>query len=412
MSMSTHLSEDEIDRFLAGRLEPAGRERAVRHLRAGCGVCSRRLVQQAPDQMLDEARESRRRRVPQDPLRDRTVTVALRQEARWRVDEERLNRSLELLHGAPQGYEGLSFRHVQDLCGKPLVEALLRRSWESRFRDPKAMRWLAYNALKVAETLPPAECAPAGILDLQARAWAELANAYKVNEEYVEAEVAFARARGLLRQGSGDLHLLALIAQLESSFRGAQRRLFEAWELLDRTHRLYLKLGDRHCAGQTLISKGALKEYDYSFRSAIPLFRQGLALIDPDRDPQFTAAGQQGLISALIECGNYREASRLLLESDLRRRLTDAPNVRWVEGKLLAGLGKLAKAEAALMSVRDEFLGRGRSNAAAHVGLTLLPVLVRQSKHQEARNVAFEAYGTLRDLGHDLCATMAKRYLQ
>jgi hypothetical protein len=82
-----------------------------------------------------------------------------------------------------------------------------------------------------------------------------------------------------------------------------------------------------------------------------------------------------------------------------------------VEGQLLAGLGKLAKAERALLSARDEFLGRGRANAAAHVALTLLPVLVGQSKHHEARQVASEAYGVLRDIGHAACAAKARRYL-
>jgi tetratricopeptide (TPR) repeat protein len=407
-----HLTENQIDRFLTSPLNSIERQRAARHLLAGCGICSRKLVERASGRLLDEAQESRRRRASRNPLRDHTVAAALKQDYRWRLDQKKLDRSLELLGTHPEGYDGLTFRQIQDLHGEPLMEALLRRSWESRFRDPGATRWLAYNALKVAESLRPAEHAPASIFDLQARAWFMLANAYKANEELAEAEAAFARARDLLRQGSGDLRLLALAAQLEASFRGAQSRLFEARELLDRTHGVYLKLGDRHGAGQALITKGTLLGSEASSPSAVSLFRQGLVLLDPDRDPQFAAAGQQGLISALITCGEYREASRLFLESDLRRRLNDTPNVRWVEGQLLAGLGKLAKAEHALISARDELLGRGRANAAAHLGLTLLPVLAGQNKHREARQVASEAYGVLRDIGHAFCAAKAKHYLR
>ncbi len=60
-----------------------------------------------------------------------------------------------------------------------------------------------------------------------------------------------------------------------------------------------------------------------TFHLALPLYRQGLAMIDPERDPQFAAAGQQGLISSLLGIGHYYEASRLLLQSDLRERLSD-----------------------------------------------------------------------------------------
>ncbi len=412
MNVSMHLSEVEIARFLTARAAPWERQRVVKHLLAGCGICSRRLVERAPDRLLDEAQESRGRRASRDPLRDHTVATALEQDSCWRPDDKKLENSLKLLDTYPQRYDALTFRQAQALHGKPLVEALLQKSWEARFHDPKGMRWLAYNAVKAAECLRREEYAPAEFFDLQVRAWSGLANAYKVNEEYIEAEAAFVRAQNFLRQGSGDLHLLALIAQLKSSFRSAQRRLFEARELLDRAHQVYLKVGDQHRVGQTLISKGSLKDYEYSFRSAIPLFKQGLTLIDSDRDPQFTAAGRQGLIHSLVECGEYPEASRLLLKSDLRRLLADAPNVRWIEGKLLAGLGKLTKAERALRGARDEFLRRGLSNAASHVLLTLIPVLIQQRKLYEARKIAHESYGILRDLGHAPCAAMAKRYIQ
>jgi tetratricopeptide (TPR) repeat protein len=272
------------------------------------------------------------------------------------------------------------------------------------------MRRLAYNALKAAESLRPGEILPAIAFDLQARAWAELANAYKVNEEYAEAEGAFTRARGLLRQGSGDNRLLCLIASREASFLGSQRRMIEAHELADKAYQLALKLGDRHLAGQTLLTKGPLSVSGGDPAQGVHLFRRGLALMDPDRDPQFVAAGHQGLIGALARCGQYQEAGRLLLRSDLRRRLA-APNVRWLEGEILAGLGHAAKAGNALMTVRDEFLSRGLTEAAAHVALDLLPLVLRQGKQGETRQLAKESHGILRDVGHHSCAGKARIYL-
>jgi len=407
----SHLSEDEIEKFLAARATPVEWRRASRHLLAGCGVCSRKLIEWAPDRLLDEAAESRRGRTSRDPLRDRTVAAALEQDSRWRPDDNKLQQSLELLAAHPQGYASLTFRQVQALHGKPLVEALLQKSWDIRFHDPKAMRWLAYNALKAAESLRPEEHAPAALHDLQARAWADLANAYKVNDEHAEAEAAFVRARALLRRGSGDLHLLAQIAWRESSLRSAQRRLTEARELLDGVYRLYLKLGSRSLAGQVLISKGLNTEYDDTHQQGVGLFKQGLALLDPDRDAQLVAVGRQGLIGALVGCGEYREASLLLLKSDLRQWFP-GPRVRWTEGVLLGCLGQFIKAESALMTTRDEFLSRGHSLTAAYVNMYRIPILLQQGKYGDARKAALESYFIFRDHGiyHD--AARAKRYLQ
>jgi tetratricopeptide (TPR) repeat protein len=404
-----HLSDDEIEQLLAARLEPARQQSVVQHLLAGCGLCSRRLIERTPDRLLDETSE-RRPQTSRHPLRHHAIAMARRQEARWRTEEGALDRSLELLRARPQD-DGLIFRQSQPLHGKSLVEALLQQSWDARFRDPKSMRWLAYNALKAAESLRPGELLPAITFDLQARAWAELANAYRVNEEYVEADGAFTRAHRLLRQGSGDRHLLCLIALREATFKGSQRRMIEAHELADKAYQLALRLGDRHLAGQILLNKGPLSVSEGNPAQGAHLFRRGLALMDPDRDPQFVAAGHQGLIGALARCGQYQEAGRLLLKSDLRRRLA-APNVRWVEGQILAGLGHITKAENALMTVRDEFLSRGLSEAAAHVALDLLPLLLRRGKHGETRRIAKESHDILRNVGHHSCAGKARAYLQ
>lgn len=355
--MLSHSSEDEIGRFLTPRLKPADPRRAAR----------------------------------------------LRQEARRQAEEKKLAQSLELLRTSPQGYDGLTLRQVQSLRGETLVKALLQRGFELRYADRRAMRWLIYNALQAAEGLRPGASSSAALLDLRALAWAELANAYRVNEEYSEAEAAFARARGLLRQGSGDLGCLARIGQLEASLRASQRRLAEARKLLDAVHRLYLKLGDRHLAGQALLTQGMLTEYDGTARWGVPLFQQGLALIDPDRDPQLIPAGEQGLMTALVGSGEYQKAGRLLLRSGLRQRFADPVRVRWLEGRLLIGLGQLAKGEGALKGVREELLERGQHNDAALVGLDLLPVLQWQGRHGEVRRTARASYDTLRYLGihHD-----------
>jgi tetratricopeptide (TPR) repeat protein len=411
----SHLSEKEVERLLAARLGPAEQERVVRHLRAGCGLCSRKLVQQAPDRLLQEVADGRPRRVGPDSIRDHTLAAALKQEARWRTDEKKLAHSLEILRATPRGYDGFTLRQVQALHGPPLVEALLERSHEIRFRDPKAMRWLAYNAMIAADHLRPEEREALPRFDLQARAWAHLANAYRVNEEYAEAEGALGRARVLLRKGSGDLRLLALLVELEASLRKSQRRLAEASELLEGVYKLYVKLGDRQRMAQALISQGIGKHYGGSSRQAVQTFRQGLSLLDSKEDSQIISIGRQSLISALAGCGEHREAGELLLRSGLRQSLAGEPlsllKIRWVEGTVQAGLGRTSRAERALREVHAEFLDLGQRREAAFVALELLPILLRQGRSGEVKEVARTTYGTFRDTGIHMAAANACRYL-
>ncbi len=411
----SHPSEDEIGRFLASRLDPPDEQKVARHILAGCGVCSRRLVEAAPGWLLDRAGEGRRRSPGRDSLHERAVSAALRQEARWRTEERKLARSLELLRESPGGYDGLTVRQIQGLQGRPMIEALLKRSWELRFQDPGAMRWLAYNAVQAAESLRLDEPGPS-LFDLRTQAWASLANAYKVSAEISEAEGALARAREMRARGSGDLRILARLAEIEASLRSSQARFIEARELLDRVYRIYLRLGERQLAGRTLLARGVAMEEAGRYHQGIPLFRKGIALLDPDLDPRLVMIGQQGLINLMARSGSYREAGELLLKSGLRQAFADAPialgKLRWLEGNILQGVGKAASAERVLLQVRNELLDLGRRSDAALVGLDLIPILLQQGRFRQIREVARESYDTLRHFGILQEAARALSYLR
>jgi tetratricopeptide (TPR) repeat protein len=414
--MRPHLTEEELERFLANSLKPAEQDRIGRHLQAGCGLCSRRLVEHAPDRFLQQAAEKGSRKASGiRSFRDQILAVAHDQNDRWETDEQALARSLDILRAKPQAYDAPTFRQVQDLQGQTLVKALLQRSFELRFVDAPRMRWLAYNAVKATEGLRPEEQEPADLFDLQGRAWAELGNAYRVNDQFAEAEAAFSRSRASLRKGTGDLHLLARAATLEASLRSAQRRLLESNELLRKVHRLYLNLSECHLAGRALISIGRNIHYGENPADALRLFREGLTLLDSNRDPQLVAVGQECLLHALVESGELHEAGRLLLRGGLRQTFAADPillfKLRGVEGKLLAGLGKFARAEHALNGVREEFLRRGQHYEAAMVGLALVSVWLRQGNFGKVRATAKEVHATFRDLGIRTEAAKAQRYL-
>ncbi|HEY7215860.1 MAG TPA: hypothetical protein VIC28_14630 [Thermoanaerobaculia bacterium] len=412
-----HLSMSEVEELVGGRLQAVERKRAVRHLLSGCRLCGERLAATAPELFFSEAPLAVAfREEAYDDAIDRAAAAAGDFLSRWQRDRERLARGLDLVRQSPQGYDGLSFEQVQELQGRPLIEALLQLSYESRFKDHKAMRWLAYNAAMAAANLRPEDHGRGVTFDLQARAWAELANAYRVNEEIDEAEEAFRHARALLAQGTGSLLLLARVADLEASLLSDQRRLAEACELLDGVRRLYLDLGDFHLAGQALVKKAIAVRYGGDLQQGVQIFRQALSLLDAEREPQLVAVCQQGLVGTLADCGQFREAGQLLLESGLRRTFAAEPvallKVRWVEAKILGGLGKLSQAERALIEVRNEFFRIGNSNEAALVGLDLAAVWLRQKKVRETQELSRSMLATFRSLGIQPEADQALRFLR
>lgn len=403
----THLRKGEIEGFLAGRLEAASRRRVVRHLLDGCSLCRRRMKTVAAP-LLAEDPWTVAPPVAED-LYDEALTRVRKGsrswETRWRKETAKLARALALLNQSPDGVlADLPARQVMALHGWPLSEALLQKSAEARFRDPQRMLALADRAARMAESTPPARYPwPGFVFDLRARAFAELGNAYRLNERFADAEAALERASCALEEGSGDPLVVAQVLDLSASLRSSQRRLHDAVGLLDRVHDIFLEAGDPHLAGRALISKGINVHYLGRSIEAVGILEKGLRLLEAGRDPQLVSIGRQALLHALADCGEHRRASRLLLESGLRKAFAEEPlnllKVKGVEGKIHAGLGRPERAERAFSEVREEFLKRGQFYDAALVGLELAALWLRQGRAREVRELAEEMHETFEDLG-------------
>lgn len=302
-----------------------------------------------------------------------------------------------------------------EMPGRARIEALLALSFETRHRDPEQMFRLAGGAHVVAINLRSTRYTPAERADLQARAWAELANAQRRNEWFSEAEHSLGEAARCQKAGSGDLLLLARLLDVQASLRIDQRRLEEAAALLDTVHELYRDAGETHLAGRALISKGTSMVYDDKPHEAVGLLREGLSKLEPQRDPQLHATGQMTLLIALESSGEWRKARRLLLESGLRKTFAAEPLVllklRWLEARIFAGLSKLKRAEEIFSEVEDGFLAAGLEYEAALASLERADVLVRMGRAAEVEALAEEALKTFQGLGVGREAVRAVRFL-
>ncbi|HEY2739875.1 MAG TPA: hypothetical protein VGK45_15815, partial [Thermoanaerobaculia bacterium] len=208
----------------------------------------------------------------------------------------------------------------------------------------------------------------------------------------------------------------ARLYDLLASLRIDQRRLGEALDLLAEVCERYEELGETHLAGRALISMGIATTFVEGPREAVRHLRQGLGMIDGHRDPMLATNGQYELLHSLIDCEDFQEASRFLLRSGLGQAFAKDPimllKLRWLEGKIFAGLRKHRRAEGILSEVKQGLLQHNRHYEAAIVGLELAAVSLRQRKTDEAEKLAVEALETFQDLKVAYEARKAVRYLR
>jgi hypothetical protein len=399
--MGDHPTYEQLKAFLAGDLPRSEGGTLVVHLSRRCPECRRRLAQLA-------ARTLGLLPAPAPPSADlydaaleRAFAVARRQAQRVAGERQDLARDLAALlaadaHGVLEGAAGRP-------GGWALTEELLALSRELRYRDPAAMVRCAELARLVVSTLDPAQYGAGPVADLEARVYAELANAYRVADDLGEAERAMALAEARRREGTGDLLLAARILDLTASLRNTQRRFAEALGLLRRAHALYLELGEHHLAGRALVSRGIYTGYGGDPEAALGFLLDGIALLDPGRDPQLAAAAEQGIAWFLTDVERFAEARERLARSDLRHAVAEEPlslaKIDWLEGRIALGLGDPAAAEAAFHTVRVGFLAAGQAYNAALVALDLAALWLRAGRTAEVRPLVGELVGTFRALG-------------
>jgi len=393
-----HLADRDLKGFLDGRLGPKARRRVVQHLVSRCEKCPERLRAMIPPDLLWTTSTAESDDV-YDACLDRAVAAVRPLTSYWEREQKRKQRGVALV--LEKGWGNLTAAERRSFgTGWARVEMLLELSFEMRYRNRQVMLELARSALRAADRLKPGNACPESFLfDLKARASAEVANAERVNERFLRAEEVLSAARSLLEQGSGDRTVLAYIDEVEASLLKDHRRLGEAEALLGQAHRAYMRLGERHLAGRALMTRGICRALAGQPAQAVPFLQEAVDLLDGPRDPQLLAAAHHNLLDAMVDAGKLTEASRILLESGLRRTFADDPlnllRIRWVEGKILAGRDRFKEAERVFIEVRDGFRGQGLEFVAAMAGLDLAKLLLRQGKvgplHELAKELAARA---------------------
>jgi tetratricopeptide (TPR) repeat protein len=402
--MSEHPSRESLEGFLRSSLPSSQVKTMVVHLLAGCERCREGLADLAEVMFKPDATPEPVLSAEEDTAYDSAISAAVS----VALDRERvLERELQEAERRVTGLSGSSSRAgdavLDDQATWGLCEALLKKSGELRHTDRPGMLRFAVLARQAADRLDPQIYGAEQRADLQARTWAELANAYRLADDLSQAEVAIGRALELRTQGSGDPLLYARIADLRASLLSDQRRFAEAFHMLDAARAIYRRYGDHHEEGRTLIIRGLYSGYAGDPEQGLQLLSQGLSIIDRERDEKLAFQTLHNILLLRVELGDYEAANRQLQ----RMRPLYAVNATWIdqiklrriEGQIAAGLGRLDEAEALFLQTRQDLDVAGFGYEASLVSLNLAEVRLQRGETAGVRDLVGEMVGTFRSLG-------------
>jgi hypothetical protein len=289
-----------------------------------------------------------------------------------------------------------------------LGERLCQESARLTTIDPDRAVEAAELAVLVADLIKEDEPAKVRWLyRLRSYAWAHDGNARRVLGDLRGADESFSIAAAWWEageDGAGDLlGYESMLLDFEASLRIAQRRFPEALALLDRLfalHTITPEHRDDHLAGRALVKKAlALQEMEEP-ELALGLLLEAEPLVDGERDPRLLLCLRHNLLRNLASLETYREAQALLPEvAALCRTLgnpLDLLRLRWVEGRIAAGLGQIETAIQLFEACRLEFAGRAMAYDAALVTLELTALHAQAGRTAEVKRLSMEVAGIFR----------------
>lgn len=280
---------------------------------------------------------------------------------------------------------------LPEFWSEGLCRRLCDESERAAANDPARALHLADLALRVAQRVK--EQAPEKA-HLEGFAHAFLGNARRTGSDLRRGEKEFdhtevlwaALPSGLVRPEDE-----ARVLDLKASLQRAQRRFEEALRL----HEEALEMGPAGQRSSILLNKAVTLQHKGDHEEAVATLMGALPLVDPQREPRLFFGFRFNLAANLAELGRHAAAEPLVAEvKELAARL-DLPvynlRVRWLEGKLAAGLGRIDEAIALLREVQAEFIARKNPYNTALVTLELAALLAERGETAEVLALATAA---------------------
>jgi len=250
-----------------------------------------------------------------------------------------------------------------------LAERLCEESERAAAESPARALELARLALRVAE-LAPGDARWRSCLLGYIHGF--LANALRVADERPVAEAAFASAWRLWRAGGmaaqGPLAEWRLL-DLEASLRRDLRQFEMALDLLRRA----LSAAPAEARGRILLKQSFTLEQAGQIEAALAALDLATPLVDTAGEPRFRMGVRFNRVVNLCHLGRFAEAKEGLpeLRKLIPAKSADAELLRWLSGRVAAGLGQRAEARRSFERARREFAQRRSAYNTALVSLEL-----------------------------------------
>jgi len=406
---TSHLSAEQLERFLEGELSREENARVVRHLLSRCRQCHELAAAiTARDGMVFWEESKPVREGPRPPVEPLTGVF------------------LKLLES--QRHDALRFAHER-LQGIGLLAELERLAADQRLglirAEPRFHHWglfdrilvtyLEYSrnspeegvqavrlALEVLDHLSSDRYSPALLADFRASALGALGNAKRLAGSFEEARLSFAEGWRALEGGTGDLLEEAHLLDLEASLFCDLGQFDVAIDLLNRAAALYQAVGDDNRRARSLIQQALAIGHPEPVRG-IAILRDALQLLDPAEEPRLELCARHNLAWLLNDAGEPREALTILeVSRPLYRAFGDSwtqLRLHWLEGRIALTLRDLANAEAVFQKISRGFERRGMHFEQTLVAVDLVEVYCLQGRLDAAVRLVEEFLPVLTSWG-------------
>ncbi len=277
-----------------------------------------------------------------------------------------------------------------------LAERLSEESVSAAPKNAGTALELARLAVTAAR-LSPGSSAWRSRLEGYARAF--LANALRVSGSLTLADGEWRTVWRLWHAGAGGDPTGILpewrLLDLEASLRRDSRRFAAALDLLDRA----AAAAPRAAAGRILLNRASVLEQGGDVAGAVAALRQAAPLVSETGEPRLQCALAFNLCVNLCHLGAFAEAAAQLpalrrLSASLGNDL-DLVRVRWLSGRVAAGLGRRDEARTALEEVRDQLAARRDGFGTAMVSLELAILYLEDGRLAEVRRLSLAMSWTL-----------------
>ncbi len=291
------------------------------------------------------------------------------------------SRQWEVLRRKPPGAQQKTIESSPRLQSWALAEHLCDESEKAAANDPPDALRMARLALRVAEIAPVGDAWRSRLVGY---AWAFVGNAQRVSSDYLAADASLTTAwklwtscgpaPGAAPFGDWRLH------DLEASLRRDQRRFAEALACVERA----LASAPASARPRILLKKQYVLEQAGEIEAALAVLDEAASDLQAAPEPRLRFGFEFNSIGMLCHLGRYSEAEARLpglehLTAELDNKM-DTARVRWLSGRIAAGLGRRDEARAAFEKVQAIFSVHRIGIDAALVSLELAILYLEEGR--------------------------------